>query len=72
MHGMHRHRAKRKRGCIQKQRAEIAYEHVKVCQQHACNIVPHRRRAGVHKYVMKDRRKYEEKKRKKKRIAAAK
>jgi hypothetical protein len=37
MHVMHRHQAKRKRGCVQKQRAEAAYEHVKACQQHACN-----------------------------------
>jgi hypothetical protein len=34
---MHRHQAKRKRGGVQKQRAEAAYEHVKACQQHACN-----------------------------------
>jgi hypothetical protein len=26
-----------KRGCVQKQGAEIAYEHVKACRQHACN-----------------------------------
>ncbi len=26
-----------KRGCVQKQGAEIAYEHVKACGQHACN-----------------------------------
>jgi hypothetical protein len=38
MHGMHRHQAKRKRGCVPKQRAETAYEHVKACQQHACSI----------------------------------
>ncbi len=38
MHGMHRHQAKRKRGCVQDQGTETAYEHVKAYQQHACNI----------------------------------
>ncbi len=46
MHGMHRHQTKRKRECVQKQGAETVYEHVKACQQHACNIPPHRRKSG--------------------------
>ncbi len=40
MHGMYRHQAKRK----ERMRTEAAYEHVKACQQHVCNIPPHRRR----------------------------
>ncbi len=72
MHGMHRHQTKRKRECVQKQGAETVYEHVKACQQHACNIPPHRRKKNGGPQIRDERpkriRREKEKERKKKEV----
>ncbi len=39
-----------KRGCVQKQGKETAYEQVKACQQHACNIQGKRNYSRYLKY----------------------
>ena len=46
-----------KRGCVQKQETETAYEHVKACQQHACNnAFDNRLQRSILKIVVRKRR----------------